>query len=570
MSTEIDGTVRIYCAICDAPPAIGAAAGTRCAACGSMLVRHVERTDDLLGTVIDGRFEVLAPLGHGGMGRVYRAMQRSVGREVALKIIDRQLQTDPSSVKRFLREAKLSSRLAHPNTIGAIDFGQTADGMLYLVLELVRGKTLDAILEAEGPLPASRIGRIGVQICDALEAAHALSIVHRDLKLENIMVLDGGRDLVKVLDFGLALSLQDQSRATATGLIAGTPRYLAPEIVKGDQPAPAQDLYALGVVLGELATGQQLFAVENFAQMFAQKMDANPSLDGVEARLQALVRKLIDPDPARRPLPTDARGVLRAIEDGWVEIPEVSGVSPAFAPTDPRPVVGTSPPTKIESPQPQPKAVPPPTPIAMPGELQLVALDGTPHEELGAGDGPRAAGFGQTPAPKPKPDPKPHPAPAPEPHQTFELAVEPPRSPKFEVAQPTPEPRGSRPVARSPQPAARSPQPAARSLAPARRTGVILALALVAGGAVGVYFATRRAHHGTAQQIAPGQGITIHVVTPHDGVPLMVDGDIVGSSPVDLMRSRGTRPITLSATIDDQPYTKQIVPDRDQTVELGP
>ena len=301
--------VRVVCPSCDSEPPSDAAAGAACKACGTPLV-SMRDADDLVGTIVDGRFEILATLGKGGMGVVYRAKQRSIGREVALKLIDRRFDDDVVAVKRFLREAKLASQLAHPNTVGVIEFGQSEDGRLYLAMELVRGKTLHAIVK-DGALPLARVIRIGVQLCDALEAAHALGIVHRDLKLENVILLDGppDRDLVKVLDFGLARSLVDvDSRATASGLVSGTPRYLAPEVaLSGAEVAPDQDMYALGVLLGELATGGQLWEAPTIEALFTLKMHGTPKLDAMDPSLRALVEKLLDPEPATRPTAPQTR-----------------------------------------------------------------------------------------------------------------------------------------------------------------------------------------------------------------------------------------------------------------------
>jgi eukaryotic-like serine/threonine-protein kinase len=166
-------------------------------------------------------------------------------------------------VRRFLREARLASQLSQPNTVSVFDFGQADDGRLFIAMELIRGRTLYEVLQAEGKFSVERTKRIGVQICDALEAAHKLGIVHRDMKLENVIVLDDppGRDLLKVLDFGLAKNIRDPgSRATESGIVVGTPRYMSPEAAMSGTSLPAGDIYALGVILGELVTGKPLWA----------------------------------------------------------------------------------------------------------------------------------------------------------------------------------------------------------------------------------------------------------------------------------------------------------------------
>ncbi len=275
-----------------------------------MLV-SVEDELDLAGQTI-GPYEIIAKIGAGGMGSVWRAKQRSLEREVAIKVIDRKLVRDVDTIKRFVREGKLASKLSHPNIVAIHELGQTPDGVLYLAMELVAGRTLHAVI-ADGALPIARIQRIGTQLVDALEVAHAQSIVHRDLKPDNIMVLG---DQVKILDFGLARSFVDPStRATATGVIAGTPRYLPPEVgLEGAPPAPAQDLYALGVILGEMAMGGPLWNAPTLESMFAQKLHAPPAMDGVDPALRTLIEQLLVAAPGARPDHTEIRLALAALD----------------------------------------------------------------------------------------------------------------------------------------------------------------------------------------------------------------------------------------------------------------
>jgi eukaryotic-like serine/threonine-protein kinase len=276
--SKVDETaIRRICSACDEQPS-GPVEGNKCPSCGGRLIEIRPAVDPMIGQVIDDRFEIRARLGRGGMGTVYRAWQRSVGREVAIKIISEQFASDEMTVRRFLREARLASQVSQPNTINVIDFGQAADGQLFIAMELVRGQTLAQILEKEGTLPVGRAARIGVQICDALDAAHRLSIVHRDLKPANIVVLDDppGRDLVKVLDFGLAKSLSDSETGTKAGLVVGTPGYMSPEILAGGDPSATSDLYAVGAILIELTTGRLPWKSESNAQLHAQKSSEPP------------------------------------------------------------------------------------------------------------------------------------------------------------------------------------------------------------------------------------------------------------------------------------------------------
>jgi serine/threonine-protein kinase len=286
---------------------------TSCPTCNTKLVEIREEADQVVGTVIDRRFEVRDKIGQGGMGTVYRAWQRSVGREVAIKLIDRSFSRDPMGVRRFLREARLASQLSQPNTVSVFDFGQADDGRLFIAMELLRGRTLYQVLQQEGAFSVERTKRIGVQICDALEAAHVLGIVHRDLKLENVMILDHppGRDLLKVLDFGLAKNIKDPgSRATESGIVVGTPRYMSPEAAMHGTALPAGDVYALGVMLGELSTGKPLWEGDSLPQLIGQKMDNTAALARIPAPLRSTVKAMLAPDPDRRPTAPQARAML--------------------------------------------------------------------------------------------------------------------------------------------------------------------------------------------------------------------------------------------------------------------
>ena len=269
--------------------------------------------DALIGSVIDGRYEVRAQLGHGGMGRLYRAWQASVSREVAIKLIDRSLVTDPMAVTRFQREAELASKLSHPNTVSVFDFGRTSDGQMYIAMELIAGKTLTAAVREAGPFAVSRIVRIGIQLCNALETAHRLGIVHRDLKLDNVMVLE--RDLVKILDFGLAKRVDDL-RGTAAGLVVGTPRYIAPEVSTSGVATPASDMYAVGMILTELAIGGPLWGGDSLGQLLAKKLDPAPAIQQVPAGLRAVTSLLLDVSPERRPTATEAHELLMRLARG--------------------------------------------------------------------------------------------------------------------------------------------------------------------------------------------------------------------------------------------------------------
>ena len=228
---------------------------------GSVL-RAKERTEDLVGQVIAERYHILRLLGEGGMGRVYLAEHVRMGRTCAVKVMNPKLLNDADSVSRFNREAANASRITHHNVAAIYDFGETQD-IVYLAMEYVDGPSLASILSNEHRLHERRAIGIGVQVADALAAAHDFGIVHRDLKPDNIMLTRSrtGDDLVKVVDFGIAKATQgDRQTVTRTGFVIGTPAYMSPEQIMGDTVDGRSDIYSLGCILYEMLTGERVFA----------------------------------------------------------------------------------------------------------------------------------------------------------------------------------------------------------------------------------------------------------------------------------------------------------------------
>ena len=199
---------------------------TACFLCGGGLVAL---KDPLIGVTIAGRYQIEEVLGQGGMATVYAARHRLVDRPCAVKVMSAQYTRNEVIRERFRREAKAAQKLAHPNIIEIFDQGETPDGLVFLVMELLQGETLADVLE-HGKVPLDRGLPIMIQIARALARAHDLEVIHRDLKPENIFLarLPNGADLVKLLDFGIARSMQD-SRLTGAGEVFGTPQYMAPE-----------------------------------------------------------------------------------------------------------------------------------------------------------------------------------------------------------------------------------------------------------------------------------------------------------------------------------------------------
>ena len=203
------------------------------------------------------RFEILERIGAGGMGTVYKAIQKSVGRHVAVKVLSSEYASNAAGVARFVREATVVSRLVHPNIVSMIEFGRDPEDNLLLVMELLEGEPLRTTVRRVKRLPVWRAVQISLQVLAALRVAHAAGVVHRDLKPENIFVCSvDGADHAKVLDFGVAKMLQhDVGIDTTAGSMVGTLKYMAPEHIAGDPPDARVDLYALGMLLYEMLAG---------------------------------------------------------------------------------------------------------------------------------------------------------------------------------------------------------------------------------------------------------------------------------------------------------------------------
>ena len=281
-----------------------------------------------------GPFEILAPLGAGGMGEVYRARDTRLGREVALKVIGARHGEDPDALRRFAREAKIAARLTHPNVCTLFD--ADTDGVVaYAVLELLEGETLAARI-ARGPIPEDETRRIGADIARGLARAHELGFVHRDLKPQNVFLTATG---AKILDFGLARpssagaagEQETASLLTEAGHLLGTVGYMAPELIRGEAPAAAADLWALGCVLFECLAGRHAFGGRNPQESFAATLTSAPAWSalppGLSPSTRSLLERLLDKDPSTRL--SDAAAVERELSAG------LAPAGPARAPATP-------------------------------------------------------------------------------------------------------------------------------------------------------------------------------------------------------------------------------------------
>jgi serine/threonine-protein kinase len=304
-------------------------AGARfCGACGKATSPtesdpHIPlaQVADLAGKEIAGRYRILAKLGEGGMGAVYRGEQISLRRAVAVKLLRAELSANQVLLRRFSAEAEAVAKLSHPNTVNVYDFGQDTDGSLFIAMELIEGRSLRSAIANEGPFPPQRALHIAAQVAASLADAHAHAIVHRDLKPDNVMLQDRGRqkDVVRVLDFGIA-KLRDDSRATQqamtqAGDMLGTPQYMAPEQIKGEAIDGRTDVYALGCMLYEMVTGRMPFEAPTIMAMLSKHLieapvppsQRRPDL-GLSPALDQLVLAAMAKDPARRPPTMDQLG----------------------------------------------------------------------------------------------------------------------------------------------------------------------------------------------------------------------------------------------------------------------
>jgi eukaryotic-like serine/threonine-protein kinase len=307
--------------------------------------------DLLVGRTIAGKYVVETLIGTGAMGAVFRARQVALEKTVAIKVMHGENADDPTFAARFQREARAASRLNHPNSIQVLDFGAEPDGLLYIAMEYLDGRSLHAVLREDWPLAPARIADILMQTLAALAVAHDMGVVHRDLKPENVMVLSGtdddGRpkDIVKVCDFGIAKitdprayrgsgERDSEGPVTTAGFLVGTPEYMSPEQGRGEKLDPRSDLYSVGVILFEMLTKRAPFDAENAIGIVLKHITEEPEVPsqlvpGIDPRLDAIaLRALRKFREERYPTAREMRAELRAVM-------ESPGASRAIAPLPP-------------------------------------------------------------------------------------------------------------------------------------------------------------------------------------------------------------------------------------------
>jgi serine/threonine protein kinase len=271
----------------------------------------IERTvdpDDRSGTIVHGRYQLLRQLGKGGMGTVYLARHTTLPKTFAVKLLNARYAKRTDIAERFLQEARAVSLIDHPNVVGVIDFGRDSDGSAFLVMEHLRGESIGSMCKREGPLPWPRVQHIMSQLCRALQAAHAVGVVHRDVKPDNVLRVErpDDPDFIKVLDFGLAkLQVSGGVRLTATGMVLGTPDYMSPEQARGLPSDHRTDVYAAGVMMYELLCKRVPFSATTFAEMRQKHLLEPPQPPStwqpwINEEIDAIVLRALAKDPAHR------------------------------------------------------------------------------------------------------------------------------------------------------------------------------------------------------------------------------------------------------------------------------
>jgi serine/threonine protein kinase len=298
--------------------------------------------DPLIGRVIDGRYAVTSRIARGGMATVYLALDRRLDRDVALKVMHGHLADDPQFTARFIREARSAARLSHPGVVAVFDQGED-DGLLYLAMEYLQGRTLREVLGEFGVLTPGEALDVVEPALEALAAAHAAGIVHRDVKPENVLLTDDGR--VKVADFGLARAAS--ALTSTSGVLMGTAAYMAPELIADGVADARCDVYAVGVMIFEMITGRQPFAGDVPLRVaYRHVHEEVPPPSSVVPRLpeplDVLVTAATARDPDRRP--ADAAALLALERSARSRIP---GAALAIRPRPPQPGGGPYPTGKV-------------------------------------------------------------------------------------------------------------------------------------------------------------------------------------------------------------------------------
>lgn len=398
-------------------------------------------SDPLIGAML-GEYRVLAPLGSGGVGLVYRGEQPVIDRPVAIKVLKAEYARDPNHARRFLEEARSVSAARHPGIIDVFSFGQTPAGVPYLVMELLEGEPLDALLARRGSLPPKEALSLLIPMLNALSAAHAAGVIHRDLKPGNVFIvqLRDGTTFPKLLDFGLARRGEAGAMVRQTS-VGGTPLYIAPEQLRGEAVGPRTDLYSLGCLAYEMVVGAPPFTAVNLHELLDQHLTLAPPplrarAPSVPVEFERLVLRMLAKDPLERPATAlEVREQLERIQ--------ASVATGAPRPARPRPArssdevsVSKRGPARTAVSQPVMHEEPPveaPKRAWWPFALGAVVVLGV----VAVLAWPRPDEVVTEPMPRARPIPAPIPTPVPEP-EPEPVAPEPAPTPPPEVAPPAP------------------------------------------------------------------------------------------------------------------------------------
>ncbi|MFT6396351.1 MAG: serine/threonine-protein kinase [Bradymonadia bacterium] len=324
----------IHCATCGKGLEDGA---LFCPHCGEAITYKVPDEDPFVGRMVSQRYTVVKRIASGGMGEVYLARHAELNQHVAVKFLHRRFADDEEFATRFFNEARSACRVNHPYAVAIYDFGRMEDGTLYIVMEFIEGISLKEMIKRDGRLDPKRALRIGRQACEVLSTAHEQSVVHRDVKPDNLMVIEApnGRVSIKMLDFGIAKILDEESSAAAltqTGVTFGTPEYMSPEQASGREVDKRSDIYSLGLVIYSMLVGHPPFRGKNKLALLQRHIrETPPRLDHacpapLPTSLVKLVESTLEKDPDNRPQSMEAllarlEVVDRDVETGSISVP---------------------------------------------------------------------------------------------------------------------------------------------------------------------------------------------------------------------------------------------------------
>lgn len=332
----------------------------------------VKPESSLSGTILDGRYELLEPIGAGGVGEVYRARLLKLDRTVAVKVLHESLVTNANFVERFQREARAISRMHHPHCVAVLDFG-VLESRPYLVLEYLPGRTVTSLLDA-GPFPPARAVWIALQLLDVLSYFHGQNVIHRDLKSENLMLVSSGaiRDFLKVLDFGMAKILdkgEDDSQLSQAGLVPGTVSAMAPEQLQQLKPDNRIDIYATGILLFEMVVGHRPFRGSDPAVVARMQLETAPPRPreilgdaGLSGELERIILTALEKDRSKR-FESAAKMVeaLHRTPEGRATRTRMASVPPPLPPSVSAPQAPAGP-SVVQAPASEPASLAPPPP----------------------------------------------------------------------------------------------------------------------------------------------------------------------------------------------------------------